>query len=312
MPVSALELSYNATTKDADTSILRAGTQRTFTLMAESLCISTIYVEGKELATDLGKHVTARTRMIWIESPSNPLLRIVDVRAIATQAHRMGILVVVDNTLASPFIFNPLVHGADITVHSATKHLAGHNDVVLGVLATNSKELRDRLAFLQNAIGAVPSPFDCWLASRGLRTFHLRISRANSNAQAIAEALKSSPHVIEVIYPGLESHPEREIVKKQHNHGGAGGGLVSFRIKGGFKAAEDFCRSLRLFTLAESFGSVQSLCEVPGPMTHKLLTSEQRAAIGVYDDLVRLSVGVEAPKDLTEDVLQGLETVCAR
>ncbi|CAI7604135.1 unnamed protein product [Penicillium pancosmium] len=289
-----------------------AGTQRTFTLMAESLRISTTYVEGKELAADLGKYVAARTKMIWIESPSNPLLQIVDVRTIATEAHRMGILVVVDNTIASPFIFNPLVHGADITVHSATKHLAGHNDVVLGVLATNSKELRDRLAFLQNAIGAVPSPFDCWLASRGLRTFHLRINRANSSAQAIAEALENSLHVVEVMYPGLESHPEREIVKKQHNHGGAGGGIISFRIKGGFKAAEDFCRSLRLFTLAESFGSVQSLCEVPGPMTHKLLTSEQRAAIGVYDDLVRLSVGVEAPDDLTEDVLRGLESACAR
>lgn len=276
--------------------------------MAESLCISTTYVEGAELAADLGKYVAPRTKMIWIESPSNPLLRIVDIQAIATQAHRMGILIIVDNTLASPFIFNPLVHGADITVHSATKHLAGHNDVVLGVLATNSKEMRDRLAFLQNAIGAVPSPFDCWLASRGLRTFHLRINRANSSAQTIAEALKSSPHVIEVMYPGLESHPGRDIVKKQHNHGGAGGCLVSFRIKGGSKAAEVFCRSLRLFTLAESFGSVQSLCEVPGPMTHKLLTSEQRAAIGVYDDLVRLSVGVEAPSDLTEDVLQGLET----
>jgi len=286
------------------------GTQRTFTLMAESLRISTTYVDGTELQRNLDKYATSKTEMIWIESPTNPLMQVVDLQAIASQAHRRGILVVVDNTLASPYIFNPIKHGADIVVHSATKHLAGHSDLVVGVIATNSKSLNDRLAFLQNAIGAVPSPFDCWLASRGLRTFHLRVNRANSNAQAVAEALQNSSHVLSVLYPGLASHSSRKLVMRQHNHGGAGGGIVSFRIKGGFTAAEAFCRATRLFTLAESFGSVQSLCEVPGPMTHKLLTSGQRRAIGVHDDLVRLSMGVEAPDDLVADVLQALETAC--
>jgi len=287
-----------------------AGTHRTFTIMAESLQISTTYVDGPELEHDLGKHLTAQSKMIWIETPSNPLLQVVDLEAITQQAHRHGILVVVDNTLASPYIVTPLTHGADIVVHSVTKHLAGHSDLVIGALATNSAKLHSRLAFLQNALGAVPSPFDCWLASRGLRTFHLRGHRANANGQAVAEALDKSPHVISVLYPGLDSHPKRATIMKQHKHNGAGGGIVSFRIRGGFTAAENFCRSVRLFTLAESFGSVQSLCEVPGPMTHKLMTSEQRAAIGVHDDLVRLSMGIEAPEDLVTDVLLALEIVC--
>lgn len=278
--------------------------------MAESLHITTTYVDATELTTDLGKHVTEQTKMVWVESPSNPLLQVVDLRAIADQAHLHGLLVVVDNTLASPYVFTPLTHGADIVIHSAAKYLAGHNDLVVGVLATSSPQLRSRLAFLQNAVGAVPSPFDCWLASRGLRTLHLRAERACVNAQAVAEALEASPHVVRVMYPGLDSHPGRDVVRKQHNHEGAGGGLVSFRVKGGLQVAESFCRSLRLFTLAESFGGVQSLCEVPGPMTHKLLSAEQRAEIGVYDDLVRLSMGVEATAGLVEDVLQALEAAC--
>lgn len=277
--------------------------------MAEKLNITTTYVEAEELTANLESQVTAKTMMVWIESPSNPLMQVVDLSVIATQAHAHGLLVVVDNTLASPYVFNPLAHGADIVVHSATKHLAGHSDLVIGVLATNSAKLLGQLRFLQNALGSVPSPFDCWLASRGLRTFHLRLKRACMNGQAVAEALQNSPHVVTVLYPGLASHPNRDVVMKQHKDGGAGGGIVSFRIKGGAKAADAFCRTTRFFTLAESFGSVQSLCEVPGLMTHKLLTSEERAAIGVYDDLIRLSMGIESPQDLVADVLQTLETV---
>jgi cystathionine gamma-lyase len=189
-------------------------------------------------------------------------------------------------------------------MHSATKWISGHADVVLGVLATNCPLLHARLSFLQNAVGAVPSPFDCYLAHRGIKTLHLRAERASISAAAIAQALESSPYVISVSYPGLASHPQRKLVLRQHRHDGAGGGIVAFRIQGGNAAARRFCLQSRLFTLAESFGGVQSLVEVPGPMTHVLMTAEERAAIGVVDDLIRLSCGVEDTKDLVEDVLQ--------
>lgn len=192
-------------------------------------------------------------------------------------------------------------------MHSATKWLSGHSDCVLGVLATNDSRLHKRLAFLQNAIGAVPSPFDCWLAHRGLKTVQLRVERANITALAVASFLENSPLVVSTSYPGLESHPQRPLVRKQHNLDGAGGGIVSFRIKGGFHTAQVFCQKLRLFTLAESFGGVQSLCEVPGPMTHVLLTPEEREAIGLPDDLVRLSFGIEDTKDILADVQKALE-----
>lgn len=176
----------------------------------------------------------------------------------------------------------------------------------MGVAAFNSEALKERLTFLQNAIGAVPSPFDCWLAHRGLKTLHLRAREATTNATSVAKALESSPHVISVNYPGLDSHPQRAIAVKQHRNG-MGGGMLSFRIKGGQKAAHLFCEYTKVFTLAESLGGVESLCEVPASMTHAGIPKDQREAVGVYDDLVRMSCGVEDVEDLTADTLQALE-----
>ncbi|GAQ12013.1 cystathionine gamma-lyase [Aspergillus lentulus] len=246
------------------------------------------------------------TKLVWIETPSNPTLGLVDIRNVAAVAHRHGIIVVVDNTFMSPYVQNPLDHGADIVVHSVTKYINGHSDVLMGVAAFNSDSLKDRLTFLQNAIGAVPSPFDCWLAHRGLKTLHLRAREATTNATIVAKALEASPHVISVNYPGLDSHPHRAIAIKQHRQG-MGGGMLSFRIKGGQKAAHLFCQYTKVFTLAESLGGVESLCEVPSSMTHAGIPKDQREAAGVFDDLVRMSCGVEDAEDLKADTLQALE-----
>ncbi|OQD78273.1 hypothetical protein PENDEC_c001G02690 [Penicillium decumbens] len=246
------------------------------------------------------------TKLIWIETPSNPTLGLVDIKAVAEIAHRHGILVVVDNTFMSPYVQNPLDHGADIVVHSVTKYINGHSDVLMGVAAFNSEDLKERLSFLQNAIGAVPSPFDCWLAHRGLKTLHLRAREATKNATAVAKALEASPHVLSVNYPGIDSHPHRKIALKQHRDG-MGGGMLSFRIKGGQAAAHNFCKYTKIFTLAESLGGVESLCEVPSSMTHAGIPKEQREAAGVFDDLVRMSCGIEDSEDLLADVMQALE-----
>jgi cystathionine gamma-lyase len=280
------------------------GTHRYFTKVALAHGVEVTFSPSIEL--DVSELIKPATKLIWIESPSNPTLSLVDIRSVATVAHRHGILVVVDNTFLSPYVQNPLDHGADIVVHSVTKYINGHSDVVMGVAAFNSDELKERLSFLQNAIGAVPSAFDCWLAHRGVKTLHLRAKEATINATAVANALEASPHVIAVNYPGLASHKQRNIALKQHRDG-MGGGMLSFRLKGGHAAAERFCQSTRIFTLAESLGGVESLCEVPSAMTHAGIPKEQREAIGVFDDLVRLSCGVEDADDLKKDVLQALE-----
>lgn len=260
------------------------------------------------IQVDLERLIRPETKLIWIESPSNPTLSLVDISAIAAAAHNHGVHVVVDNTFLSPYIQNPLDHGADIVVHSVTKYINGHSDVLMGVCALNSPDLYSRLLFLQNAIGAVPSPFDCWLAHRGLKTLHLRVREASRNALLVAEALVTSRHVISVNYPGLDSHPQRKIAVKQHR-AGMGGGMISFRIKGGAAAAERFCQATKLFTLAESLGGVESLVEVPAAMTHAGIPREQREEAGVWDDLVRVSCGVEEGEDLVRDVLNALEQV---
>lgn len=244
--------------------------------------------------------------MIWIETPSNPTLSLTDIRAVASIAHQHGIKVVVDNTFLSPYIQNPLDHGADIVVHSVTKYINGHSDVLMGAAAFNSDAIWERLSFLQNAIGAVPSAFDCWLAHRGLKTLHLRAREASTNATVIARALEASPNVIAVNYPGLKSHAQHKIALKQHRNG-MGGGMLSFRIRGGKPAAEAFCAATKIFTLAESLGGVESLVEVPGSMTHAGIPKEQREAAGVFDDLVRVSCGIEDAEDLKADVMQALE-----
>ncbi|KAL0936444.1 Cystathionine gamma-lyase [Colletotrichum truncatum] len=280
------------------------GTHRYFTQVAKAHGVKVTFTP--EIEVDISAHITPATKLVWIESPSNPTLRLVDVRAVVTQAHKHGIQVVVDNTFLSPYVQNPLDLGADIVVHSVTKYINGHSDVVMGVAAFNSDDLKQRLGFLQNAIGAVPSAFDCWLAHRGLKTLHLRAREATRNATAVAEALEASENVIAVNYPGLDSHPHRAIAKKQHRDG-MGGGMLSFRIRGGHAAAERFCQLTKIFTLAESLGGVESLVEVPSSMTHAGIPKDQREAVGVYDDLVRISCGVEDADDLRRDVLQALD-----
>ncbi|KAJ4397243.1 cystathionine gamma-lyase cys3 [Gnomoniopsis smithogilvyi] len=284
------------------------GTHRYFTQVAKAHGVKVTFTP--EIEVDISEHITDATKLVWIETPSNPTLRLVDIRAVTTAAHARGVMVVVDNTFMSPYVQNPLDHGADIVVHSVTKYINGHSDVVMGVAAFNSDELHQRLSFLQNAIGAVPSPFDSWLAHRGLKTLHLRAREATRNATAVAEALEAHPSVIAVNYPGLDSHPHRAIAKKQHRDG-MGGGMLSFRIKGGHAAAERFCQLTNIFTLAESLGGVESLIEVPSAMTHAGIPKDQREAVGVFDDLVRVSCGVEDAADLRKDALQALERAVA-
>ena len=282
------------------------GTHRYFTKVASAHGVRVTFTPSIEL--DVESMITDETKLIWIESPSNPTLSLTNIRAVADIAHRSGIMVVVDNTFLSPYIQNPLEHGADIVVHSVTKYINGHSDVLMGVAAFNSDELWERLRFLQNAIGAVPSPFDCWLAHRGVKTLHLRAKEASKNALMVAQALEESPHVVAVNYPGLASHRHRKIAMRQHRDG-LGGGMLSFRIKGGKEAAEKFCQATQIFTLAESLGGVESLVEVPGSMTHAGIPREQREAAGVFDDLVRISCGVEDGVDLVADVRHALEKV---
>ena len=248
------------------------GTHRYFTRVASTHNVAVSFTPNIE--TDLESLIRAETKLIWIETPSNPTLSLVDIRKVADAAHERGLLVVVDNTFLSPYVQNPLDHGADIVVHSVTKYINGHSDVLMGVAAFNSPELLERLSFLQNAIGAVPSPFDCWLAHRGLKTLHLRAREASTNGKLVATALESSDQVIAVNYPGLDSHRQRKVAIKQHRDG-LGGGMLSFRIKGGKDAAERFCQETKLFTLAESLGGVESLVEVPASMTHAGIPREQ-------------------------------------
>lgn len=284
------------------------GTHRYFTKVAATQGIKVTF--SPSIDVDITDLIQPETRLIWIESPSNPTLDLVDIRAVATVAHQHDIKVVVDNTFLSPYIQNPLQHGADIVVHSVTKYINGHSDVIMGVAAFNDPTLNERLTFLQNAMGAVPSAFDCWLAHRGLKTLHLRARAASDNATHIARFLESSPHVLSVNYPGLPSHPKRHLAQKQHRDG-MGGGMLSFRLKGGQAAAETFVASTRLFTLAESLGGVESLVEIPASMTHAGIPKEQREVAGVFDDLVRVSCGIEDGRDLERDVAQALEKAVA-
>lgn len=244
--------------------------------------------------------ITPRTKMVWIETPTNPMLKIVDIAAIAAIARKHGLLVVVDNTFASPMLQRPLELGADIVVHSATKYLNGHSDMVGGIAVVgDNAELAEQLAFLQNSVGAIQGPFDSFLALRGLKTLPLRMKAHCGNALALAQWLETHPAVEKVIYPGLASHPQHALAARQM-HGF--GGIVSIVLNGGFEAAKRFCERTELFTLAESLGGVESLVNHPAVMTHASVPAERRARLGISDALVRLSVGVEEVGDLRADL----------
>jgi cystathionine gamma-lyase len=252
---------------------------------------------------NLAAAITPQTKMVWLETPTNPTLKIVDIEAVAKIAHDAGLLVGCDNTFASPYCQRPLDLGADIVMHSATKYLGGHSDVIGGILVVNDKDLGERLAFLQNSIGAIQAPFDSFLALRGLKTLALRVERASSNALALAQWMESHPAISRVIYPGLKSHPGHELAKRQMD---AFGGMVTIFLKGGLDAARTFLERVSLFTLAESLGGVESLIEHPGIMTHASIPPERRAELGVDDALVRLSVGIEDVDDLRRDLEHAL------
>lgn len=243
------------------------------------------------------------TRMIWVETPTNPTLSIVDIEAVAAFAHERGALCVVDNTFATPYLQQPLSLGADIVVHSSTKYLGGHSDVVGGFVALNNNEFAKSIAFLQNAAGAVPGPLDCYLALRGVKTLALRMDRHCTNAAAVVELLEGHPAVAKVMYPGLASHPGHAVAAKQMS---GFGGMVSFLAAGGEQAALNIVKQTKLFTLAESLGAVESLIEHPGRMTH---ASAANSPLQVDDSLVRLSVGVETIDDLLADLRQALDSV---
>ena len=245
-----------------------------------------------------------RTKLLWLETPTNPMLKLVDIAALCERAHAAGVLVAVDNTFATPWLQRPLELGADIVVHSTTKYLGGHSDVVGGAIVVRDPALGARLAFHQNAIGATPGPFDSWLTLRGVKTLALRMERHCSSALAVARMLEADPRVRRVIYPGLGSHPQHGLARRQMR---AGGGMVTVVLRGGLPEARRFLETVRVFTLAESLGGVESLIEHPGIMTHASIPADRRAELGIDDSLIRLSVGIEHLDDLLADLRAGLD-----
>jgi len=248
------------------------------------------------------KAMTPQTRMVWLESPTNPLLRVVDIDAVSEVAHGHGAIVCVDNTFATPFLQQPLHLGADVVVHSSTKYIGGHSDVVGGAIMTDNDELEKQLRFHQNAVGAVPSPFDCWLLLRGVKTLALRVERQSQNAMVVAQALQQNKAVKRVFYPGLEGHPNRSVAARQMR---MFGGMVSFEVADEPTAFRTLQR-LKIFALAESLGAVESLAEHPARMTHASIPAQERQRAGVGDGLIRLSIGVEDVADLIADLESAL------
>lgn len=287
------------------------GTYRYFTKVASTHGVETTFAQN--IVQELPSLIRENTRLVWLETPSNPTLSVTDIRKVKDIINASGkdITLVVDNTFLSPYISNPLDHGADVVVHSATKFINGHSDVVLGIAVTSDEKIYERLSFLQNAIGAIPSAFDSWLAHRGVKTLALRVRQAATSAQKIAEFLSKSPLVQAVNYPGLPTHKGYEIIQKQHRDA-LGGGVVSFRVKGTSENAHRFVENTKLFTLAESLGGIESLLEVPATMTHAGIPVEEREKSGVFDNLVRLSVGIEDTEDLIQDIAQALEIAAAK
>jgi cystathionine beta-lyase/cystathionine gamma-synthase len=277
---------------------LYGGTRRIFTRVYQRYGIEFTYVE----AADPGQIEAAmrpNTRMVWIETPTNPLLKIVDIAAAAAVAHAGNALLVADNTFASPYFQQPIALGADVVVHSATKYLGGHSDLVMGIAVTSKEEIRERMKFHQNAAGGVPGPFDSWLLLRGLKTLSLRMERHARNAMAVACALEGHPAVSRVLYPGLASHPQHELAARQMT---GFGGIVSVDLRGGEAAAREFMRRTKLFLTAESLGGVESLVDHPAIMTHASVPADVRESIGITGGLIRLSVGIEEERDLLADI----------
>ncbi|WP_167342888.1 trans-sulfuration enzyme family protein [Nonlabens sp. SY33080] len=286
------------------TSDLYGGSYRLFTQIFEQLGVKFKFVDMKD-AHLIEEHITSATKMIWVETPTNPTMSIIDIRAIATLTESRDILVVVDNTFATPYLQNPIELGAHIVMHSATKYLGGHSDVVLGALVVDDEILAKKLYFIQNASGAIPGPQDCFLVLRGIKTLHVRMQRHCENAAQIANFLQSHSKVDKVYWPGLKSHPNHEIASSQMRDFG---GMISFSTKNDTKeSALTILENLHLFTLAESLGGIESLAGHPVTMTHGSIPKEEREKTGVVDSLIRLSIGIEDVEDLIKDLEQALE-----
>ncbi len=281
---------------------LYGGTYRIFERIMRRYNVDTSYVTAGNVE-DYEKAIRPTTKLIWLETPTNPLLRLVDIKAVAEVAHRHNLLVVVDNTFSSPYFQQPLNLGADIVLHSTTKYINGHSDVIGGALVMNDEEVYQAIKFHQNAAGAVPGPFDVWLTMRGIKTLAVRMRQHEENARAIARFLMEHPRVEKVYYPGLASHPDHELAKRQMS---GFGGMVSFQFKGTLEDVDQMVRRFKVFTFAESLGGVESLVCHPASMTHGSIPKEIREARGLTDTLLRLSVGIEDSEDLLADLEQAL------
>ena len=281
------------------------GTYRLFDKVLTRFNLEFTFMDLSDVAA-VEKAIKPNTKMLWIESPTNPMLKIFDIQALTTMARSKNVLSVVDNTFMSSYFQRPLDLGADLVMHSITKYMNGHSDVVGGILIMNSSKLHEELKYLQNAVGAVPGPQDCFLVMRGLKTLHVRMKQHQENAFAIANFLIKHPKVEKVIYPGLESHPQHALAKKQMS---GFGGMISFTIKGGIAETKKVLETTKLFTLAESLGGVESLIEHPAIMTHASVPVENRHKLGISDNLIRISVGIEDINDLIADLEHALSVI---
>jgi cystathionine gamma-lyase len=282
---------------------LYGGSYRIFTKIFEPLGIKFRFIDMTD-ANNIAKHINNNTKMVWVETPTNPTMQIIDISACAKIAKQNNLIFAVDNTFASPYLQNPLDLGADIVMHSVTKYLGGHSDVIMGALCMNDDKLYERLSFIHNSCGATPGPMDSFLVIRGIKTLHLRMERHCENGRKIAVFLKSHPKVEKIYWPGFEDHPNHAIAKKQMRDFG---GMISFSLKGNSKEeAFKIASSVKVFTLAESLGGVESLVNHPATMTHASIPKEEREKAGVVDSLLRLSVGVEDIEDLLADLAQAM------
>lgn len=289
---------------------LYGGTNRFFKKLATRMGVETSFVDCTVI-DNIKKALKPNTKLVWLETPTNPTLRIVNITEAVkvVKQKNKDIIVVVDNTFMSSYFQRPLDFGADMVMHSLTKYMNGHSDVVMGAVILKDDGLCERLRFLQNAFGAVPSPFDSFLVNRGLKTLHVRMKEHMKNGLAVAKFLESHPCVEKVIHPGLPSHPQHELAKKQMR---GFSGMVTFYIKGGLKEASEFLKNVKVFTLAESLGGFESLCELPSVMTHASVPADERDKLGISDNLIRLSVGIEEEEDLLQDLDQALKAATGK
>jgi cystathionine beta-lyase len=285
------------------TNDLYGGSYRLFTKIFEDLGIKFQFV-SMDNAGDVEQYINKNTKMIWVETPTNPMMNIIDIEAMSSVAKKHNLLLAVDNTFATAYLQRPLELGADIVMHSATKYLGGHSDVVMGSLVVNDQKLAEKLYFIQKASGAIPGPQDCFLVLRGIKTLHLRMQRHCENGEAVAKFLKDHKKVDKVYWPGFEDHPNHDVAKKQMS---GFGGMVSFTTaEGTLESSVSFVEKLKVFTLAESLGGVESLAGHPASMTHASIPKEERNKIGIVDSMIRLSVGIEDEEDLINDLKQAL------